>query len=460
MVEAFYAAELFSAAVPASMTLDTSVLTPPNGFQEVANRLEQAGFKAWAVGGSIRDACAGKVEKELWRKLEDWDIATEAHPEEVMALFSRTVPIGVEHGTVGVLFGDELYEVTTFRRDVQTDGRHAQVTFADSIEEDLARRDFTINAIAWRPRTGDVCDPFDGVADFENGVLRAVGTAAHRFKEDYLRVLRGMRFAGRFNLEFEVETANAMDEAVAGLPRLSAERVREELMKVLTDRIPSSVLDLYTRFGVLTHWYPELVCAASDREIWLAALDAVDAVSCRRPLVRLARWLVQTGQDVAERKVASQSLLNRLKFSNAQRRVIEDLVGHYLPFVGALDSPGKHRRWLSEAGDSWRDVIRLHAADARSAKLEHKQRNILTIWRLLHKEKLQSSPLQIQDLDINGGDILELGVPSGPMVGFLLEQLLEKVLEDPQQNTRETLIEATRYLLEIEVAPESLSHDA
>jgi tRNA nucleotidyltransferase (CCA-adding enzyme) len=457
MVEASYAAESFSAVVPASMTLDTSALTPPEGFLEVANRLEQAGFKAWAVGGAVRDACVGKVGK---RKLEDWDIATEARPKEVGTLFSRTVPIGVEYGTVGVLFRDEVYEVTTFRRDVQTDGRHAQVTFADSIEEDLARRDFTINAIAWRPRTGDVRDPFDGVSDFEDGVLRAVGTAAHRFKEDYLRVLRGMRFAGRFNLELEVATANAMSEAVGGLPRLSAERVREELMKVLTDRVPSSALCLYTKFGVLTHWYPELVRASLNREIWFAAFDAVDAVSCRHPFVRLARWLVQAGEDAAERSAASLSLLNRLKFSNAQRGIVGDLVGYYLPFVDALDSPGKHRCWLSEVGESWHDVIRLHVADARSAKLEHRQRDILMVWRLLHQEKLQNPPLQVQDLEINGNDILKLGVSPGPMVGFLLEHLLEKVLEDPRQNARETLIAATRYLLETGVAPESLSSDA
>jgi len=456
MVEVSYAAESLFVVARAFMTLDTSVLKPPDGFIEVTTRLEQAGFKAWAVGGAVRAACGREVAK----REEDWDIATEARPEEVGTLFSRTVLIGVEHGTVGVLCHDDLYEVTTFRRDVKTDGRHAQVTFADSIEEDLARRDFTINAIAWRPRTGDVRDPFDGVSDFKDGVLRAVGTAAHRFKEDYLRVLRGMRFAGRFDLRLEESTASAMRDAVEGLPCLSAERVREELMKVLTDRTPSSALCLYTKFGVLRHWYPELVHASSNREIWLASFDAVDAISFRHPLVRLTRWLIQTGEDTAERKAASLSLLNRLKFSNAQRGVIGDLLEHYLPFVSPLDTPEQHRRWLSEVGESWHDVIRLHVADARSAKLEPRKSNVLEIWRLLHQEKLQNPPLQIQDLDINGDDILKLGVPPGPMVGFILECLLEKVLGDPRKNAHETLITETRHFLERGVAPESLSSDA
>ncbi len=456
MVEAFYADESLFAVVRTFMTLDTSVLKPPDGFIEIANRLEQAGFKAWAVGGAVRAACGGGKGK----REEDWDIATEARPEEVGNLFSRTVPIGVEHGTIGVLCHDDLYEVTTFRRDVKTDGRHAQVTFADSIEEDLARRDFTINAIAWRPRTGDVRDPFDGVSDFDDRVLRAVGTAARRFKEDYLRVLRGMRFAGRFDLKLEESTANAMREAVGGLPRLSAERVREELMKVLTDQTPSSALCLYTEFDVLPHWYPELVNASSSHEIWDASFDAIDAISCRHPFVRLARWLIQTGEDAVVRRAASLSLLNRLKFSNAQRGVIGNLVEHYLPFVNALDSPKRHRQWLSEVGESWRDVIRLHVADARSAKLERRESDILVIWRLLHQEKLQNHPLKVQDLDINGDDILKLGVPPGPMVGFLLEHLLKKVLEDPRKNTCETLIAETRHLFELGVVPESLSSDA
>tara|TARA_B100001123_G_scaffold55995_2_gene59720 strand:+ start:2796 stop:4166 length:1371 start_codon:yes stop_codon:yes gene_type:complete len=456
MVEAFYADESLFAVVRTFMTLDTSVLKPPDGFIEIANRLEQAGFKAWAVGGAVRAACGGGKGK----REEDWDIATEARPEEVGNLFSRTVPIGVEHGTIGVLCHDDLYEVTTFRRDVKTDGRHAQVTFADSIEEDLARRDFTINAIAWRPRTGDVRDPFDGVSDFDDRVLRAVGTAARRFKEDYLRVLRGMRFAGRFDLKLEESTANAMREAVGGLPRLSAERVREELMKVLTDQTPSSALCLYTEFDVLPHWYPELVNASSSHEIWDAAFDAIDAISCRHPFVRLARWLIQTGEDAVVRRAASLSLLNRLKFSNVQRGVIGNLVEHYLPFVNALDSPKRHRQWLSEVGESWRDVIRLHVADARSAKLERRESDILVIWRLLHQEKLQNHPLKVQDLDINGDDILKLGVPPGPMVGFLLEHLLKKVLEDPRKNTCETLIAETRHLFELGVVPESLSSDA
>ncbi len=165
---------------------------PPDGFLAIAERLEAGGFEAWGVGGAIRDAHMG-VDRA------DWDIATDARPAQVRGLFPRTVPLGIEHGTVGVIAGDgTMYEVTTFRRDVETDGRHAVVEFAESIDEDLSRRDFTINAVAWRPATGELRDPFRGLADLDRGVLRAVGDPEQRFAEDYLRVLRGLRFAGRY----------------------------------------------------------------------------------------------------------------------------------------------------------------------------------------------------------------------------------------------------------------------
>lgn len=432
-----------------SGSLDLSRFRPPESFLEIAERLETEGFEAWAVGGSIRDQCALEIGGAAYVPASDWDLATNAHPEEVMHLFRRTVPVGIEHGTVGVLSGDVLVEVTTFRRDIETDGRHATVVFAEEIEQDLERRDFTINAIAWRPSTNELRDPTGGVADLTSGLLRAVGTAEDRFREDYLRVLRGFRFAGRFDLEIEPETASAMAEAVAGLGRLSAERIREELMKVLADPVPSSALDFYATSGALTHWYPEVAVAAEDREIWLKTVASVDEVPSHRPALRLARWLVQTAVEPDARAAAARSLTDRLRFSNADQKRVVHLVRHYLPFVGPLDSSSQQRRWLAEVEDAWRDVIRLHIADARALRSDRGAGYIAATWRAVHEEILSGAALSIGDLAIDGDDVLGLGVVHGPIVGLLLEELLEQVIEDPEANERDRLLEEAQRLIEL-----------
>ncbi len=425
---------------------------PSAGFLRTVDVLEDAGFEAWGVGGAIRNAywleLAGS--RPCPREDPDWDVATSARPEQVMSLFPRTVPVGVEHGTVGVLDRDgHLYEVTTFRRDVETYGRRARVSFAGDIDEDLGRRDFTINAIAWRPRTGEVRDPYAGFEDLEAGILRAVGEAGERFAEDYLRVLRGLRFAGRFDLDIEAATRVALEAAVGGLARLSAERIREELVKVLRGPVPSTALDLYAEVGALEHWYPELLAPARERGAWRRNLGAVDAVSRCRPLVRVARLLIPTGEDPEDRRAAASALLERLRFSNGERRTVAELVFHYLPFVGPTDSAAQLRSWLSVVGGAWRDVFRLQLAGARAGRSEEARRYLVATWRNVHDTALAHPPLDLTDLRIRGDDILALGVPPGPLVGLVLEELLEQVLEDPSSNERDALIAEARRLVEI-----------
>src|SRR5512141_3326793 len=177
-------------------------LQPPREVLRIARTLENAGFETWCVGGAVRDALLGHPHL-------DWDLATSAHPPQVRSLFRRTVPVGIEFGTIGVL--DEagiMHEVTTFRRDVRTDGRHAEVEFGASLDEDLSRRDYTINAIAYSPAKKILADPFEGQKDLEQGIVRAVGIPAERMKEDRLRALRGLRFAARFEFEIEPDTWN------------------------------------------------------------------------------------------------------------------------------------------------------------------------------------------------------------------------------------------------------------
>src|SRR5689334_10137731 len=230
-------------------------LSPPTTVLEIAERLESEGFEAWCVGGAIRDALLGETHL-------DWDLATSATPDEVRRVFGarRTIPVGIEFGTVGVL--DRLgamHEVTTFRRDVQTDGRHAVVEFGASLDDDLARRDFTINAIAYSPTTHDLRDPFGGRADLQRRVVRAVGVAAERMREDRLRALRALRFAARFGFRIEDETWRAIVDSASYLGRLSPERVKQELEKTMQQvERPSTALSLWRESGAFATVVPSL----------------------------------------------------------------------------------------------------------------------------------------------------------------------------------------------------------
>ncbi len=415
----------------------------------MANCLEDHGYEAWAVGGAVRDHLLG-LERG------DWDLATNARPDQVMELFSRTVPLGMEHGTVGVLDPDgTLFEVTTFRRDVETDGRHAVVEFADSIDEDLARRDFTINAIAWRERTGELRDPWNGRADLAAGILRAVGDAAARFAEDYLRVFRGLRFAGAYDLTFDPPTREALEAAVSGLDRLSAERVREELVKVLAAPTPSAALRLYRDSGALGVWYPELERHANDAG-WDEALATIDELNARDGLLRLCRLLLvipteqhdESSEDPGES--AAAGLLARLKFSKADQRRVLHLYSHFLPFVSPVDSSADLREWLSSIGPGTeRDLFRMHFAAARAAGAEDELNALVFVWRRVHEERLSGAPIERGDLVVNGTDILDLGIEPGPLVRLLLEELHARVLEDPELNTREVLLQQARELIEM-----------
>jgi tRNA nucleotidyltransferase (CCA-adding enzyme) len=225
------------------------VLDPPREVREIAHALEQAGFETWCVGGAVRDALLGLPHL-------DWDLATSATPPQVKRTFRRTIPVGEQFGTIGVLDRHgRLHEVTTFRRDVQTDGRHAVVEFGASLDEDLARRDFTINAIAYSPSTERLHDPFKGRDDLSHGVVRAVGQARERMVEDRLRALRALRFAGRFGFRIEPATWAAIVDSAPFLSRLSRERVKQELEKSMEQvAVPEPHHDALA-------WAPPVPCA-------------------------------------------------------------------------------------------------------------------------------------------------------------------------------------------------------
>ena len=437
--------------------METPNLNPPSAVRWIAQRLHESGFEAWAVGGAVRDALLGDPP-------EDWDLTTSARPRDVQRIFKRTVPVGIEHGTVGVLARDgRLYEVTTFRRDVETFGRRARVVFADSLEEDLERRDFTINAMAWNPLTGELRDPHGGAEDLERRLLRTVGAASERFAEDRLRVLRALRFAGRFGMQVETQTWRDLRASAGLLGNLSAERIREELYKVMEARQPSRALRLYEQSGVLAALYPELqACvgypdaSGSHLDLWTFSLAAVDAVAQGRTVVRLAALLHGIGLPLTEAADGGDAgapdaanlagslawaLMRRLRASNAHADAVAHLVAQhaFLPAADAKDV--EFRRWLQRVGvEHHRDALRLALALATVRGKEERD-DVLRLVRRARAVLADRPPLTVSDLAIGGGELRAAGIPPGPRYGEILRDLLEHVVADPSLNTPERLLE-------------------
>ena len=382
----------------------------------------------------MRDALLG-------RRSGDWDLTTKARPDQLQKLFRRTVPIGIEHGTVGVLARDgTMFEVTTFRKDVETDGRHAVVAFADRVEDDLARRDFTINAIAWHPLREELLDPFRGIEDLDARVLRTVGVAADRLAEDYLRVLRAFRFAGRFALKIEQETWSALRESVRHLTSLSAERVREELLKVLSeDPEPSGTLALYAESGALSVLYPELSefrAADVGADAWSEKLASVDQLPTGRPYLRLAQLLWGLGPS------AAATVLTRLRLSNAQiDEVARRAECPEMPPADADDEA--FRRWLSAAGSiRFAAVARLGLARARARHqtgFDGSCDAVVAAWRRARAVLATGPALSVAELAVDGRDLIRMGLRPGPDFGLILDDLLDFVLEDPARNRADVL---------------------
>lgn len=437
-------------------------LAPPAAVVDIARRLAAAGFEAWAVGGAVRDAVAGLSGG-------DWDLATNARPDEVRRVFRRTVPIGIEHGTVGVLARDGvLYEVTTFRRDVQTFGRHAVVQFADDIGTDLSRRDFTFNAIAWNPLTGVVHDPFGGLADLESRRLRTVGDPAARFAEDWLRVLRALRFAGHFRMRIDDETWTAIKAAVPHLTGLSAERIREELTKVLgKTRRASVALDLYRECGAISVLVPELAALSglehgpAGVDAWTRTLRAVDAVPPTRLLLRFALLFHSLGMPSARTKDLRggwrtpghalvgarlvRDVMRRLRASNADTERVATLVARQEDWFPPEAPDATIRRWLARVtplyvNDLFRMRVALWRADAAPGGDADILRRIRRVRRILQRHPV----LDLSGLAIGGEDLIALGLEPGPRFGALLERLLDRVLEEPGLNSRADLLRIAR----------------
>jgi tRNA nucleotidyltransferase (CCA-adding enzyme) len=431
--------------------IETVRLSPPDAVREIARRLENAGHETWLVGGAVRDALLGQPDL-------DWDLATAARPDDVRRLFRRTVPIGIEHGTIGVL--DEtgrMHEVTTFRRDVETDGRHAKVAFSDSIDEDLARRDFTINAIAWSPSRGELHDPFGGRADLAARLVRAVGEPEERMREDRLRALRAIRFAARFDFEIETATWRAIAASAPQLGLLSAERVRQELEKTMEQVArPARALRLWKESGALAELIPML---AGISPLVVRALDFLPKPGMpgrpQRKINRLASLFFGLDARQADRT------LRALRFSNTERAWIASLVERWERIGGEIEralaqgeplDDARIRRWTATAGRTrigpiLRIATALIAAKCEAGLLPDRARRMHGLYRRALRIAYRD-PIEMADLAVNGDDLRgELGIAGGPMLGRILAELLDAVIADPSLNTYDRLVALARDLM-------------
>jgi len=368
----------------------------PSEVLKIAKKLEDSGFETWCVGGAIRDNLLGVPN-------HDFDLTTAAPPQEVQKLFKRTVPVGIEHGTVVVLDADNKpHEVTTFRKDIETDGRHAVVAFGVSLMDDLARRDFTINAMAYHPIRHEWRDPFQGAQDLDKKLIRSVGDPNWRFQEDYLRILRALRFSARFEFRIHARTLEAAKANVQGLAQLSAERVRDEWFKgIQTAKKVSKLVALWKDIGAKRIWLPELGDAAG-----------VDKLP-RDPVVLTA----YIAKDPA-------SLLTRLKCST---RDIERgrAIGKWRDSYPEPKDSARVRRWMADVGEYVDDLL-IGASDA--------------VRKAVAAVRADNPPLALKDLAVKGDDLIAAGVRPGPDVGETLARLLDEVLADPSRNTKEYLL--------------------
>jgi tRNA nucleotidyltransferase (CCA-adding enzyme) len=422
-----------------------SQLDIPEDVLEIAGTLKAAGHEAWCVGGAIRDTLLGENNT-------DYDVATSATPDVVKSLFKHTVPVGERFGTVAVRTRRRHHEVTTFRKDVTTDGRHAVVEFGVSLEDDLARRDFTVNAIAYEPLTKEWRDPFHGAADLDARLIKAVGVPLERFREDYLRILRAIRFASRFEFRIDPATWGAAQEAAPGTAQLSAERVRDEWYKTLRSaRSLRRVVQLWWASGVATVWMPELLKAGEEtapppdlapENPLLRRHDTVGRLGERAALLPAYsddRGIVQQRRDPVLLTTLlcrdPVGVLIRLKAPGADiARAAATLSG---PAEPASNGVGVVRRWMAAVGDAADDLAVIwtlrHGVEPR--------------WEpVMHGIRERGEPLTRRALAVNGTDLIAIGVDPGPGLGAMLDRLLAIVIDEPAQNTRENLLALARSL--------------
>ncbi len=442
----------------------------PDKVNKIIEELRNHGFEAYAVGGCVRDMILGRSPK-------DWDITTSATPIEVKSIFRRTVDTGIVHGTVTVLLDKDHFEVTTYRLDGEyEDNRHPkEVSFTSSLTEDLKRRDFTINAMAYNEIEG-VIDLFGGMEDLQKGLIRCVGSAKERFEEDALRILRAVRFSAQLGFTIEEDTLRAVREKAENLKNISAERIRVELTKLLISDHPDRLRDLYS-VGITKVILPEFdvmmdteqknihhsysVGEHTIRAVMEVGKDSKDRQFTEREktLLRLTMLFhdiekpstLTVGKDGQNHfyghqekgALTAKNILRRLKFDNDTIQAVTHLVKWHDNRFGL--TPSSMRKAVSKIGKEYMELLfEVQRADtsAKNPELTKEKYEIIEQARKLYEEILEREEcVTLKELKVNGKDLIAIGIIPGKELGEMLDLLLQKVLEDPQLNEKETLLQ-------------------
>ncbi len=429
----------------------------------------------FAVGGVIRDSILRHADDQgVIRQSagNDWDFATSFHPRETMKILRdgglTAIPVGIEHGTVAAVIDKKLYEITTYRHDLESkDGRHAVIRFARTLKDDLERRDFTINAFALDIESGEITDLFNGLKDLENKRIQTVGDPHTRFQEDHLRMLRACRFAAKLEGTIETETYQAIRKHAHRIQNISAERIRDELMKMLAYPIPSHGFVLMHQTGLLMYILPELEAGFDvyqnrfhADDVAMHTLHTIDALSPKYPKYRWMALLhdlgkvpckmyreqkgdyVFYGHQYAGKKMG-RKIMKRLRFSNKDMEAAKSVVENHMYNLKPGLSEGAIRRFVRKLGEeNVEGFLRMRMADRRGNKLndESYEKGIFHFVRTLRKIKKADDALTVKSLHINGHDLIQLGLPPGPVFSRILDYLLDQVLDDPGLNNHEWLM--------------------
>lgn len=436
-------------------------------LRHFSNIFSSNGFRCFLVGGALRNHFAGI-------KPTDFDFATDANPEDVKRIFNQVIPTGIKHGTVTVIFKDQHFEVTTFRIEGNySNSRHPDnISFSPSIFEDLKRRDFSINSIAMNLETGEVLDPHNGIQDLKRKIIRAIGNPVERFNEDGLRLMRACRFTAQLNFKIEDNTFQALKKCKDNLKNVSSERIRDEIIKILGSDKPSIALNIMEKSGILDLTIPELSGCRGIMQRGYHDFDVLDHLfySCdggpkNDTILRLACLLHDTGKALTlafdkdgfptfhhHEKVSTEvaiKIMQNLRFSgNEIKRAAHLILNHMFNYTDEWTDAAV-RRFISKVGiNNIEDLFRLRRADQfgmtnsviYSNNLSKFSERINTIL----KEK---NAFTIKDLNISGRDLQNYcGLKKGPLIGTILKELLETVLDDPTLNSNETLLKIASNL--------------
>lgn len=430
----------------------------PQAVEDIIDKINSMGYEAYIVGGCVRDSL-------LHREPGDWDITTSATPEQIKKVFRRTIDTGIRHGTVTVMVGSEGYEITTYRIDGEyEDSRHPkEVTFTASLEEDLKRRDFTINAMAYHPKEG-LIDLFDGCGDLDRHVIRCVGDPVQRFTEDALRMMRAVRFAAQLDYRIEENTFNAVKELAPSISNISAERIQMELVKLLISDHPEK-FELLHRSGLTAYFLPEFDRTMTETQNNPHHCYTVgEHILCSIPLVpekpelRLAMLLHDIAKPLTKTtdengthhfyghpemgSEIAREILNRLRFDNHTIHMVCGFVAHH---DRRMESTSKSvRRAVYQIGEEYfPELFDIQRADVmaqsnyqREEKLENELKCREIYRQIIEKDQCMS----LKNLAVNGKDLIQSGIRPGKEIGEILGRMLEDVIDEPSHNNREYLL--------------------